>query len=59
MVLDDEPRIELLDASTLRLIVVLDEADLVVLVADLDAARFVDLVAPQLGALELGHRIRR
>ena len=57
LVLDDQARVELLHAAALRLVVIGDEADLVALVADLQSAGLVDLVAPQLGAALLRHRI--
>ena len=57
LVLDDEAGIELLHAAALGLVVIGDEAHLVVLVARLDAAGGVDLVAPHLGAALLRQRI--
>ena len=57
LVLYDDARVELLDAGILRLVVVGDEIDLVLLAADLDAAGGIDLVAPQLEAAHLRGRV--
>src|SRR5262249_42932721 len=57
LVLDDETGIELLHTPTLGLVVIGDESHLVVLVAGLDAARGVYLVAPHFGSSLLGERI--
>ena len=46
-VLVDEPRVELLHAAAHRLVVIGDEFDHVALAAGLDAARGIDLVAPE------------
>jgi hypothetical protein len=57
LVLGDQPRIQLLHAPWLRLVVVRDEAHLVVLVAGLDAACGVDVVAPHFESVQLRDRI--
>ena len=53
----DEACVELLDTTTDRLIIVADELDLIVLIADLDAALAVDLVTPEVKAVLLSKRI--
>ena len=46
MVLVDQPGVQLLDAAANRLVVIADEFHHVFLVADLDTAGGIDLVAP-------------
>ncbi|MEJ2478783.1 MAG: hypothetical protein P8Y78_01150 [Acidihalobacter sp.] len=54
VVLQDQAAVELLHAAGGGLVVVVLEGDLVVVVADLDAACGVDLIAPQLETEQLG-----
>src|SRR5262249_60119514 len=56
-ILIDNARVKLLHAAADRLIVIVDEIDFVALAAGLDAARGIDLVAPELVAALLTERI--